>query len=350
VITIDSHQARAGAAVAGADVLGRHAYAASATWLLRGPADAAPSRSAMPDWQVSYAYTRWRPVVFANASAETSFFAGPPGPNGAALATTVRETQVEAGVLVPFTHVRTAQTAIASFVRAADDYSPALAAGAIDRAAVRAGYSASTAHRFGYSISAERGAAIGVTAEAVRPSFGSSGRADAVTADARAYLPGLRRHDVLAVRAAAGASTGDRLVRRTFNLGGVFAQATPLDFGREAISLLRGFGADTFAGSHVALANADYRFPIAWPQRGAGTWPVFVRAIHGAVFADAGHAWTRRFDVRDGKFDAGAELALDVVAGYSLPLTVAAGAARAHDGSGLVRDGMSFYIRLGHAF
>ena len=52
------------------------------------------------------------------------------------------------------------------------------------------------------------------------------------------------------------------------------------DFGSSAFSLLRGFGRNTFAGSHVALANADYRWPIARPQRGIGTWPIFLHTIH----------------------------------------------------------------------
>ena len=49
------------------------------------------------------------------------------------------------------------------------------------------------------------------------------------------------------------------------------------------------------------MINADYRWPIARPQRGAGTWPLFLHTIHGAVFADAGHAWTEDFSIRDAK-------------------------------------------------
>ena len=111
-----------------------------------------------------------------------------------------------------------------------------------------------------------------------------------------------------------------------------------LDYGHEAISLLRGFPTDTFAGSHIALLNADYRWPLARPQRGAGTWPLFLHTVHAAIFGDAGHAWSRAFAARDIKTAAGAELSFDLIAGYSVPLTAALGAAWGHDGSHTVAD------------
>ena len=127
-----------------------------------------------------------------------------------------------------------------------------------------------------------------------------------LTGDVRAYLPAFAPHHVAAVRAAAGISTGDATAGRTFLLGGPDSNTLNADFGRDAISLLRGFATDTFAGSHVALVNADYRWPIARPQRGVGTWPVFLHTVHAAVFADAGHAWTQTFDAGAIKYSAGA--------------------------------------------
>jgi hypothetical protein len=155
---------------------------------------------------------------------------------------------------------------------------------------------------------------------------------------------------VLALRGAAGAATGNDALARVFHLGGASPDADPLDFGRDAISLLRGFASDTFAGTHVALTNADYRWPIARPQRGIGTWPVLLHTIHAAAFADAGHAWSRRFDWHDLKFSTGAELSLDLVAGYSFPFTATAGVAWGHDGAGVVSDTSTVYVRVGRAF
>ena len=74
--------------------------------------------------------------------------------------------------------------------------------------------------------------------------------------------------------------------------------SSTLDFGRRAISLLRGFAPDSFAGTRVAVVNLEYRVPLARVERGVGTWPIFLHTVHGALFADAGHAWTRARFVR----------------------------------------------------
>src|SRR5439155_24460872 len=247
-------------------------------------------------------------------------------------------------------HVRASATTLASVVSAVDDFTFPDRSVSRNRTAMRGAATITSAHTYGYSISPERGATIGMTGELVQRALGSSGDANAVTIDARAYLPALATHHVLAVRAAGGSSNGDRDLRRSFNLGGALTNLTTLDFGREAISLLRGFPADTFAGTRVALVNADYRWPIARLQRGLGTWPIFLHTLHAAVFADAGHAWTRTFDVRDGKTSAGAELSLDFVAAYSLPFTASLVAAWGHDGSHTISDRATVYFRLGHAF
>ena len=152
------------------------------------------------------------------------------------------------------------------------------------------------------------------------------------------------------MRAGGGSSNGDATVGRTFLLGGDSPGDGVADLGSSAFSLLRGFAANTFAGSRVAIANAEYRWPMARPQRGHGTWPLFLHTLHAAVFADAGNAWTRRSDRRAIKSSAGAQLSADVVAGFFAPFTVTAGAAWGHDGSGRVADGVTAYFRVGKAF
>ena len=123
-----------------------------------------------------------------------------------------------------------------------------------------------------------------------------------------------------------------------------------IDFGSNAISLMRGFGVDTFAGSHVALLNAEYRWPLARPQRGMGTWPLFLHTVYAAPFVDAGETWTRRFDIASLKASAGLELSASVVAGYHFPLIATAGVARGHDGSGTVPRCVDDLISVGRAF
>jgi outer membrane protein assembly factor BamA len=192
--------------------------------------------------------------------------------------------------------------------------------------------------------------AIGATAESVRQALGSIGDANTFTIDARAYLPGLGPHHVVALRAAAGASSGNEFAGRTFLLGGPASAPDVLSFSSSAVSLLRGFPLDSFAGTHAAVVNADYRWPIARPERGHGTLPVFVRALYAGVFADAGNAWTQAFRAGDVKTSAGLELSSDILLGYSLPVTASAGVGWGHDGADQIPNSRTFYVRIGRAF
>jgi hypothetical protein len=339
---------RAGAAISGADVLARHVYAASATWLVDAPPDAARPAVVAPDWHLGYAYDRWRPTLFVSASSETAFGAGRPDSAGRPTSATLRSASIEAGVLFPVRHVRVTHRASASLLRTVDRYTLTDRVDSRTRTAARLAWATTTARTFGYSISPERGVSIGSTAE-LSDEAGSSAGTTTVTTDARAYLRGLAPHHVVALRGAAGVSQGNQNAERIFHLGGPMAGTDVVDFGRGAISLLRGFPADAFAGTRVALLNSDYRFPIARPQRGVGTVPVLLHTVHAAVFADAGHAWTRRFNLRDVKVAAGAELSFDLVVAYTVPLTVSAGAGWGRDGADR-SSGRAVYVRVGHAF
>jgi Tol biopolymer transport system component len=342
-------QLRLGIATAGRDVLGYHGFTVSATWLVTSPSRAI-SPPASPDWQVSYQYSRWRPTFWVSASADTSFFAGPADERGVPSTATSRERLLQAGVLLPIRHVRTSNTALFSAVRGEEELNSVDGAISRTRTAARAGWGFDSSHLYGYSISREGGVAIGATTEVAPQALGSSDDASAVTVDGRIYAPGLAPHHVLAIRIAGGRSTGDPTVRRTFLLGGGQSNPSTLDFGRDAISLLRGFARDTFAGSHVALLNVDYRLPLARPQRGHGTWPFFLHTVHSAGFADIGHAWDRQFDAHDLKTSVGGELSFDLFLGYSFPLTTTVGGAWGWDGSGVAHGGASLYVRLGRAF
>jgi hypothetical protein len=72
--------------------------------------------------------------------------------------------------------------------------------------------------------------------------------------------------------------------------------------------------------------------------------------VYAAPFADAGHTWTRRFDITSLKASAGVELSASVLAGYHFPFDATVGVARGHDGSGTVPDAWTIYLRIGHAF
>jgi len=350
IVVADTDQVRVGAAIAGGDVLGYHAYAADATWRVSSPAGAPTPRAASPDWSIAYAYDRLRPTFFAAAASATSFFAGPATDAGTPSPATRRERTIEAGVLLPFLHTRVSHEALVSVLRSANEYTLPSTTLTRDRTPLRAAWATATAHTYGYSVSREDGILAGATVEVVRRGLGSFADATTVTADARAYLPGARPHDVIALRASGGSSTGDPTVGRTFLLGGSSADRGAIAFDSRASSLLRGFADATFAGSRIALINAEYRFPIARPQRGVGTWPAFLHTIYGAAFVDAGDAWTRAFRAGALKSSAGAELSSVVVLGYFAPVTFTVGAAWGHDAAGALADRATVYLRVGKPF
>jgi hypothetical protein len=350
IVESGDDQVRVGLETGGFDVLGYHAYTAAATWLVASPDDALKPNAAVPDWQGYYAYDRWRPTFFASTSSETSFFAGPATEAGTPALATRRERQLQAGVLFPIRHARVSHAGSLSIVRAVDDFTLQDEVLSRHRVPLRAAWQTVTARTYGYSISREHGVASGATAEVVRRGFGSFADATVLTADARVFLPGLAPHHVVAWRVAGGASNGDETVGRTFRLGGDSAPLASADFDSDAFSLLRGFRSNTFAGRHIAIANAEYRFPIARPQRGIGTWPIFLHTIHGSVFADAGHAWTRSFQASSIKTSLGGQLSASLIAGYFAPFTASVGAAWGHDGSGLVADRVTVFFHIGRAF
>jgi hypothetical protein len=344
----DATQFRLGVATGGFDILGYHAYAASATWRLSGPdAFGQPARRAA-DWAVSYAYDRWRPRLFLSRSKATSFFRSATIDDSRAA--TLRDDEIEAGMVLPFNKVRASQQLFASVLKGVTRYTDDETRESQRRVAARAAWSMRTARSYGYSISAERGLAVGVTAETAGATVDSLGDTTTLTADLRAYLPGALPHHVVALRSAFGVSSGARDISRQFLLGGGAGNVETLDFGRRAISLLRGFASDSFAGTHVALINLEYRSPLARIERGVGTWPIFLHTLHGALFADAGQAWTGTFHKNDVKTSLGAELSANVVVGYSLPLTVTVGAGWGHDRLGRRAEGAVTYMRVGRAF
>ena len=69
--------------------------------------------------------------------------------------------------------------------------------------------------------------------------------------------------------------------------------------------------------------------------------------MHGAVFADAGHAWTREFQSDAVKTSFGAEISARIVAGYFFPVDDHRSAPQwGHDGSHTVADGTTIYGRV----
>lgn len=348
-LLIFDDQTRVGAAVGGADVLAHHAWNVSATWLVDAPAGSHRPPAATPDWSASYAYDRWRPSIFASASRDTTFFSGRSDALSAPVETTIEKREVELGVYLPFRHARITHRLLASAVASVERTTPNGVVENRDRVSLRLGASTSSAHVFGYSISPERGVTAGGTVEVTRRAFGANDDASVVTGDVRGYLPGAGTHDVVALRAAGGVGFAALGAGRNFLMGGAGPSVDVIDFSRDAIGLLRGFATHSVTGTHVVALNADYRVPIARPQRGVGVWPIFLHTIYASAFVDAGSAWTSRWNTDAVKTSVGGELSFAIVAGYSFPVTISIGSGWGHDvGDGSNRG--TLYLRLGRAF
>jgi outer membrane protein assembly factor BamA len=218
-----------------------------------------------------------------------------------------------------------------------------------DRRALWLGWSVSNARSFGYSISREQGGYAGVTTELTRSALGSDGNATAFTADIRGYLRAFPRHGVIAARVAAASSSGDEVARRVFSASGSGPRPAAFAFDTDAIGLMRGFEEGDVIGYHAAVVNIDYRFPLLDVQRGWGTLPIFLRQVHGAVFADVGQAWNGTFNRADLRRSYGAELSFDTVVVNAFPFTLTAGSAWRHDPAGDHRGWVAFG-RVGRAF
>src|SRR5439155_22812093 len=114
------------------------------------------------------------PTWWLSASTQTSFLSGPPDQHGVPTAATVRERHVESGVFFSVRHLRVSQAALLSLVDGVDDFQLPNAFVSTRRAAWRAGWALDSARTYGYSISPEDGASIGVTADFARRALGSS--------------------------------------------------------------------------------------------------------------------------------------------------------------------------------
>ena len=140
----------------------------------------------------------------------------------------------------------------------------------------------------------------------------------------------------VAIHSAGGMSKGSYARRGLFFVGGynlddatVFEEV--IDGIFDGSYALRGYPPGTYSGSSFLLNNIEYRIPIASPDLGPSTLPLFLRRVDGAVFVDHGGAFNE-FDFEQVKWfedsavvdspqlhtSVGAELWFGVTFGYGL--------------------------------
>lgn len=225
-------------------------------------------------------------------------------------------------------------------------------------------------HRYAHSISTEEGRTL-----ALRLRYAG----DAIGSDYRLWRARLAwneftrvpftRHVVLATRLSGAIGHGSLGGSPPFSLGGIpsadlLALTTLQTFSPS--DLLRGYAAGQFAGNGTFSATFELRFPLFTPEAGRSTWPIFLRRVHGALFADFGEAFvqgTERgyagpdFHWERLRMGAGAELRLETALAYwlltDIRLGVARGLGKPLGGVGPTQDPYAiwqWYVTLGPSF
>ncbi|HJK96127.1 MAG TPA: hypothetical protein RMF84_02840 [Polyangiaceae bacterium LLY-WYZ-14_1] len=220
------------------------------------------------------------------------------------------------------------------------------------RARLRVRWGFSDVVRTRYDITPSWGRRIQAAVSLADPRLGNEpGTALALTWSATQYVenPWAQYH-VLALRYAGGTSFGDDGVRDVFGIGG-FPDVAILDQLLDSTflggSALRGYPPFVQVGTRFHQAQAEYRFPIARPQVGPQTLPIYLNRLYGNVFVDAGIAHgDEGFRPGDVLVGVGAEVLVDFTLGYRLGYTLRFGFAR-----GLMAPGESqVYGHLGFPF
>jgi Tol biopolymer transport system component len=320
-----------GVATAGTDPLLRHAWALDVHW--NTAIDKLSGRGI-------YQYDRFRPTFYLlleETNEVLNFASGP-------AATRDRELILQASYPL-VRRLRQSQSLSLAWRRERETILDGPDAASLDLGGVEAAWTLSSARQYPYSISPVEGVRLRVAALVEDPGLGSDVALTKLTADVRGYLRVFGETDALALRVGGGGTIGEPGFRQSYAVGG-FPDASLLDVVRTNPSVLRGYPRNAFLGRSFVHANAEYRFPLAHPQRGWRTVPLFVRHLHAAVFADAGHAWTGSFELADVKTSVGAVLGADVFVGQGLPLTLTLGLAQGLSDRGetqvYFRTGLSF--------
>src|SRR5262249_17787835 len=147
-----------------------------------------------------------------------------------------------------------------------------------------------------------------------------------------------------------GIAGGDLKHRGNFYLGGYPEQniLTALyDFSRPGSASLRGYPYASVSGSQFHVVNLEYRFPIAWIERGLyKTLFLYFRRLHAKLFLDYGGAFSDGFAFDKLKLGVGAELICEFFYGWYFPASLQLGYAYGVDKGG----GNQVYFLLNSPF
>jgi dipeptidyl aminopeptidase/acylaminoacyl peptidase len=181
-----------------------------------------------------------------------------------------------------------------------------------------------------YSISYQEGRRLQLVLQIADPALGSRFSTTELTWAWTEYLtPPWARLHALALLYSGGVGIGDK--RAFFPLGGFVDQdlvRTLFLNRRQCCTFLRGYAPGTAVGDQFHLFSAEYRLPLLWFERGYATFPVYLRRLTGAAFADAGNAFFGSFHPSDLRYGVGGELRFSLTLAYYIESEIQFGYAR----------------------
>ena len=323
-----SGETRLGIATAGSDPLFQHAYLFN---VYRGSVTERVGSFAL------YQYDRWWPTLLAA-------FENKYQPSDARSIRHARELTLSATIPVLRTQ-RSAQSVSLAWRRRRETREQTPSPRGLDLGGLEVAWSLATVQQYPYSISAVDGVRLRVAYLKEDPAFGSDLSLGKLFADARAYVPLFVPGDALALRVGGGTTFGERGFTESYAVGG-FPSGSLRDVIGTNGSVLRGYADDVFMGRRVLHANVEYRVPLAHPQHGWRSLPIFLRHLHATAFADSAQAWSDRFRWSAMKTGLGVAVGADLSLSPGLPLTATVGVAR-----GVAEKGETqVYFRTGLAF
>ncbi|HXN06811.1 MAG TPA: BamA/TamA family outer membrane protein, partial [Nitrospiria bacterium] len=338
----DASGLQLGATTAGTDVLGRHRYDIVA---LYGLSSRRPSGSLQYEndsfYPAIHAGLTYLPVVYPELLTDLQ---------GRALDYWENKFRAELDISYSWTYFRSSNTLKGGYF--AETFSAlstvptgiqAPETGTIK--GLRFSWDLNTSKEFGFSISPEAGRHLQIQYDWLSNQMGSDFNQNRYVAGWHEYTHFFIAHHVLATRLTGAFSTGDQIIQRAFQVGGP-------DFTEEIIEpdqtafFLRGYPIRQLRGNKALIGSIEYRFPIYNIEHGFRSWPFFLKRAHGGLFFDMGNAWDQETAPPDFRRGFGAEIKLDMIFSYLLPLRLRLGVGRGADTNGITQ----FYFMTGNSF
>ncbi len=211
-------------------------------------------------------------------------------------------------------------------------------------------FSWSNVRRYAFSISPEEGHAFSLTVRKSMAALGGSFDFTTAQAQYQTYLAlPWKKHHVAALRLSGAAALGDVGSRRVYSLGGIALNdpvMQALEGDRASGLYLRGYPPGAFSGNLYLLGTLEYRFPLADLDFGLGTLPLFFRRLHGAAFADVATLGDGALQLGPVRPSVGLELRTELTVAYALGAELRLGLARGLSSRGI----WDVYLALGSSF